>query len=393
MSLRQGQPMVAIPGPSIMPQQVLEAMARPMPDLYEGEILEVSAEVLAQLPGIARTEGQAFIVTSNGHGAWEMAVSNTLSRGDKVLVLESGRFAVVWGEYAAVSGVVPEVLPGDDRGPVDPAEVEERLRADAGHEIKAILVAQTDTATSVLNDIAAIRRAVDSAGHPALLMVDCIASMACDRFEMDEWGVDVAVAGCQKGLMVPPGAAFVWANAKAMAAHSTADLRVGYFDWSRRLRGQSIYDFYAGTPPIAHLYGLREALRLIEAEGGLEAVWRRHDVLASAVRAAVTAWSAPGHLELNIVDPAARSNAVTTVLTGGTEAAELRRRAAEDSGLTLGLGVGGVDGFRIGHMGHLNPPMLLGTIGTIETTLHAMGAPVGASGAAAAAAVIAGALQ
>jgi len=385
VSLRHGRQMVAIPGPSIMPDRVLAAMARPMPDLYAGEILDVSAEVVEQLPGIARTTGRAFIVTANGHGAWEMAITNTLSAGDRVLVLESGRFAVVWGEYAAVTGVEPEVLPGDPRRAVDPAALEARLRADRAREIKAVLVAHTDTASSVRNDMSALRAALDAADHPALLMADCIASMGCDPFEMDEWGVDVALTGCQKGLMVPPGVAFVWANDRALAAHQTAGLRVGYFDWTRRMRDGAIYDYYAGTPPIAHLYGLREALSLIEEEGGIEAVWRRHRVLADAVRAAVDAWSSPGHLELNIIEPDARSNAVTTVRTGAVDVDALRSHCAADAGLTVGLGVGGVPGFRIGHMGHLNPPMLLGALGTIETALHDVGAPLGGSGVAAAA--------
>lgn len=384
--------MVAIPGPSIMPDRVLAAMATPMPDLYAGDILDVSAEVVAALPGIARTSGEAFIVTANGHGAWEMAITNTLSRGDKILALESGRFALIWGQYASISGVVPEELPGHPRRAVDPAALEARLRADVGQEIKAILVVQTDTATSVRNDIPTLRAAIDAADHPALLMVDCIASMGCDRFEMDAWGVDVAVAGCQKGLMVPPGVSFVWANEKAMAAHQTADLRVGYLDWTRRQSGGAIYDYYAGTPPISHLYGLREALAIIEDEGGIEAVWRRHQVLGDAVRAAVETWSAPDHLEHNIIDPAARSNAVTTVITGATDAQALRDRCAEHAGLTLGLGIGNVPGFRVGHMGHLNPPMLLGTLGTIEAALGAMQVPVGGSGVAAAAAVIADAI-
>ena len=169
MSLRHGRPMVAIPGPSVVPDRVLSAMHRAMPNIYEGEIIDVSLSVLDDLPGLARTSGTAFVAVANGHGAWEMAITNTLSRGDKVLVLESGRFAVAWGEMAAVSGVEVEVLPGPGRGPVDPAAVEARLAADRNHEIAAVLVVQIDTATSVVNDIAAVRRAIEAAGHPALV--------------------------------------------------------------------------------------------------------------------------------------------------------------------------------------------------------------------------------
>jgi alanine-glyoxylate transaminase/serine-glyoxylate transaminase/serine-pyruvate transaminase len=387
--------MVATPGPSVIPDRVLAAMAKPMPNLYQGEIVDISRAVLAALPAIARTSGHPFIVIGNGHGAWQMAIANTLSRGDRVLVLESGGFAPRWGELAAVSGVDVEVLPApSERDPVDPAAVEARLGADAGHEIKAILLAQTDTATSVRNDVAAIRAAVDAAGHPALYLVDCIASIGCDRYEMDAWGVDVTVAACQKGLMVPPGVSFLWAGERALAAYDRSDLHVGYLDWHRRMNGVAYYELFSGTPPISHLYGLHEALAMIAEEGGLDAVWRRHEVLAGAVHAAVDAWAKPGAIEANVAEPSARSNAVTTVLTGSIDPDQLARICEERAGLVLGAGIGGFGGraFRIAHMGHLNPPMLLGTLGTIEASLLAMQAPLGGSGVAAAAAFIAEAL-
>ena len=204
MSLNHGRPMVSIPGPSVIPDRVLAAMHQPMPNIYEGPLIDISNSLLEDLPKIARTAHHVFISVSNGHGAWEMAISNTLSRGDRVLILESGRFAINWGEMASVSGVVCEHLLGNDSDPVDPAALEERLKADKKHEIKAILVVQVDTASSVRNDIQALRKAIDSAGHPALFMVDCIASLGCEKFEMDEWGVDITVAATQKGLMVPP---------------------------------------------------------------------------------------------------------------------------------------------------------------------------------------------
>jgi len=377
-----------------MPDRVLAAMAKPMPNMYQGEIVEISDRIMETLPSIARTSGHVFMLIGNGHGAWQMAITNTLSRGDKVLALESGRFAVAWGEMAAVSGVELEVLAGSDRARVDVAALQARLAADSDHEIKAVLVAQTDTATSVLNDIEAIRRAIDADGHPALYMVDCIASLCCDRFEMDAWGVDVAVAGSQKGLMVPPGLSFVWANDKAIAAYVTSDLHVGYLDWEQRLNAEMHYQIFAGTPPISHLYALAEALTMIDEEGGIEAVWARHQVLADAVRAAVDTWAKPGFIEANVTDPAARSNAVTTVLTGSLDADELARVCDQQAGLTLGLGIGAFGGraFRIGHMGHLNPPMVLGTLGTIEAGLTALDVPLGGSGAAAGAEVIAAAL-
>jgi alanine-glyoxylate transaminase/serine-glyoxylate transaminase/serine-pyruvate transaminase len=323
-----------------------------------------------------------------------MALSNTLSAGDKVLVLESGRFAVGWGEMAAVSGVEVEVLNARPRRAVDPAAVEERLRADTAHQIKAVLVVQIDTASSVWNDIAAIRHAIDAAGHPALYMVDCIASLGCVPYEMDQWGVDVTVGGSQKGLMVPPGLGFNWVNEKAMQAHKTAGLRSGYWDWTKRLSEGSHYWRYCGTPPISHLYALREALDMI-AEEGLENIWVRHRVFGEAIRAAVDTWAAPDGLYLNIAEPAERANSVTTILTGSVDPARLRRICEDQAGLTLGIALGEEfegGAFRIGHMGHLNPPMVLGTLGTIEATLTAMDAPMGGSGVAAAAARIAQAI-
>jgi len=388
-SLRHGRQLVSIPGPSVIPDRVLAAMNQPMPNIYEGNLIETSKSVLADLPAIARTTGEVFIAISNGHGAWEMALTNTLSRGDHVLVLESGRFATGWGKMGETTGLHVETLPGDDRGPVDPAGVESALRADKGHLIKAVLVVQVDTATSVRNDIPAIRAEIDAAGHPALLMVDCIASIACERYEMDEWGVDVTVAGSQKGLMVPPGLGFVWASPRAMKAHETADLRTGYWDWGPRTGKDGHYLRYCGTPPIQHIFGLRTALDML-AEEGLENVWWRHEVLAGAIRAAIAAWSEGGDIAHNIQLADYRSNAVSTVLTGPIDASRLREVAEHDAGLVLGISLGGFDNaFRIGHMGHLNPPMVLGVLGTIEAALTNMGARLPTSGVAAAAASIA----
>ena len=234
---------------------------------------------------------------------------------------------------------------------------------------------------------------MDEVGHPALLMADCIASLGCDRFEMDAWGVDITVAGSQKGLMVPPGLGFVWASPKAMDAYATADLRTGYWDWEPRKGEEAHYLRYCGTPPIQHIFALRAALDMLQEEG-LENVWWRHEVLATAVRAAVTAWSQGNEIQHNIISAAHRSNAVTTVLTGAVDAERLREVAEQQGGLVLGINVGEFENaFRIGHMGHLNPPMLLGTLGTIEATLLQLGAVLPQSGVAAAAASVAPHLQ
>ena len=286
-------------------------------------------------PSLARTTGHGFIAIANGHGAWDMALSNTLSRGDKVLVLESGHFAPGWGTQAEMMGLEVETLAAAPRRAVDPAAVEERLRADTKHQIKAILVVQVDTATSVWNDIQAIRKAIDAAAHPALYMVDCIASLACMPFEMDAWGVDVTVGGSQKGLMVPPGLGFTWAGEKAMAFHARADLRTSYWDWTKRLSGDSHYWRYAGTPPISHLYALREALDMI-AEEGMENIWARHAVFGGAVRAAVEAWSAPDGLEFAMTNPAERSgfghHRSEQQPGPGAPARDLRGRGRPDAG-------------------------------------------------------------
>ncbi len=391
MDLSAGLAMVAIPGPTILPDAVRAALARPMPNIYDGPLIETAERLVARLPDIAQTSGRAFVAGGNGHAAWQMALSNTISPGDRVVVLESGRFAVLWGDYAAALGAEVEVIAGDFRSAVDPEALASRLADDDG-SIRAVLVAHTDTSSSVRNDIAAVRTAMDQVGHDALLMVDCIASLGCEEYRMDEWGVDVTVAASQKGLMCPPGLGLVWANDRAIERYrSRSGQAVGYFDWGPRLEPRGFYDTFSGTPPVPLIHALDVALDLLEAEGGLEAVWARHEVLATAVRAAVAAWAAPEGIEFNITDPEHRSNAVTTVRTGSIDAEECRRRCEEHGGLTLGIGTIEAPGrsFRFGHMGHLNPPMILGTLATTEAALVSMDAPLGGSGVAAAAAEVA----
>ncbi len=393
MSLNRGRPLTSIPGPSVIPDQVLSAMHTAMPNIYEGALVDMSASLFEDLPKVVDTEGQVFVAISNGHGAWEMSLTNILSRGETVLALECGRFATGWAEMARKLGCEAEIMHAPERAAVDPAAVEERLRADREHKIKAVLVVQVDTASSVWNDIQAIRRAMDAAGHPALLMVDGIASLGCVPYHMDAWGVDVTVGGAQKGLMVPPGLGLVWASEKALAAHKQADLSTAYWDWTARMSEGAHYLRYCGTAPIQHIYAMRTALDMLFDEG-LDAVWARHRVFAEAVRSAVEAWSCPEGLSFNVLDPAQRSDSTTTVLAGVIDPEELRRLCEHEAGLTLGVGLGDFDGraFRIGHMGHLNPPMVLGTLATIEAALIAMEAPLGGSGTVAASQVIAKAL-
>jgi len=384
MSLRHGREFLAIPGPTTVPDEVLNAMHRPAVDIYGGDLIEVTRSCLEDLKKIFRTAGRTYIYAANGHGAWEAALSNVLSRGDKVLILES-RFAIGWGEMAGALGVRTELLPGDQRRAVDPDAVERRLRADREGEIKAVLVVQVDTASGVANDIPRIRQAMTDAGHGALLMVDTIASLATMPFEMDAWGVDVSVTGSQKGLMTPPGLGFVAASEKAKTAHRRADLRTRYWDWTFR-EGEEHYQKYCGTPPEHLLFGLRKALDLLLAEG-LGNVIRRHALLAEAVRRAVERWSAEGALEFNVPEAAERSNSITMVrMNGGDDANALRAYCTDKLGVVLGTALGDLKGagFRIAHMGHVNAPMILGTLGAVETGLVALGVAHGRGGVQAA---------
>ena len=388
-NLSQGREIVAIPGPSIIPDRVLSAMHRAMPDIYEGDLTVVIDSVWAWLPEVVQTSGRVFVPIGNGHAAWEMALSNTLSRGDHVLVLNCGRFAAIWAEMAEFNGLTVEVMEAEEGFANEPSALEERLRADVDRKIAAVLTVHVDTATSVRNDVPALRQAIDAAGHPALFMVDCIASMGCERFEMDAWGVDVTIAASQKGMMTPPGLGLVWANEKALAAHESADLRTRYWDWTYRSEDGPYYLRFCGTPPVSHLFGLAEALAMM-AEEGWEARWERHRVLADGVRAAVDAWSTPGGIGFIAQREDQRSDSVTSVTTGSIDAVELRRLCRQQMGVTLGLGIGSDESasFRIGHMGHVNAPAILGVLGSIETALTSMGAPLGSSGVQAATAAL-----
>jgi len=394
MSLANGRHYLAIPGPSVMPDRVLNAMHRAAPNIYAGAMPDMMPALIADLKAVARTRHDVAIYIANGHGAWEAALVNTHSRGDKVLVLATGRFCIGWSEMAQRMGIECDLLDFGKASDVDMARFAEALSADKAHEYKSVLVVQVDTSISVRNDIAAIRGVLDATGHPALLMVDCIASLACERFEMDDWGVDLMVAASQKGLMTPPGLGFVFFNDKADAARGRAGLVTPYWDWRSRNRPEEFYQYFTGTAPTHHLYGLREALDMI-AEEGLENVWDRHAKLAAAVWAACQAWGSNGPLRLNIADPAKRSCAVTTVSIGAPQGTQLRTWLTEKAGVTLGIGLGMAESkdpawhgfFRIGHMGHINSHMVLGVLGSIEAGLIALYIPHG-SGALTAAARI-----
>jgi alanine-glyoxylate transaminase / serine-glyoxylate transaminase / serine-pyruvate transaminase len=381
MAVRAGREFLAIPGPTTMPDEVLQAMHRPALDIYSDEMIALSDGLLRDLSRLFATKGKSYIYIANGHGAWEAVISNVLSRGDKVLVLESGRFALGWGTAAEGMGCEIEVLKGGWRRAVRPAEVEERLRRDTGHEIKAVLVVQVDTASSAVNDLEAIGAAIKAAGHPALYLVDAVASLGCMPFEMDAWGIDVAMSSSQKGLMSPPGLGFVAVGDRARDAHQRAGLRTPYWDWTQR-DGPEHYQKYAGTAPVHLLFALRKALDILFAEG-LDNTFRRHRLLAEAVRRAVAAWAEGQVLSFNIAEPSERADTVTTVCaTPGQDLSALHRYCKDKCGVVLGVGIGELQNqaFRIAHMGHVNAPMMLGTLGVIELALSALAIPHGKGG-------------
>lgn len=384
MTVRAGREFLAIPGPTTMPDEVLQAMHRPALDIYSTQMVELTESLLEDLSKLFATKGKSYIYIANGHGAWEATLSNVLSRGDKVLVLESGRFAIGWGQAAAAMGAEVEVLQGDWRRAIRPAEVEARLRQDKDHSIKAIVAVQVDTASGAYNDIEAIGKAIKASGHPALFMVDTVASLGCMPFAMDEWGVDVAMSGSQKGLMTPPGLGFVAANERARQVHKKANLRTPYWDWTER-EGTEHYRKYAGTAPVHLLFALRKAIDMLKEEG-LENAYLRHRLLGEAVRRAVAAWSEGQVIGFNIAEANERSNTVTTVTMNGHDPLALQRYCKEKCGVVLGTGIGDLSGqaFRIAHMGHVNAPMILGTLGVVEVGLNALGIPHGKGGTEAA---------
>jgi alanine-glyoxylate transaminase/serine-glyoxylate transaminase/serine-pyruvate transaminase len=381
-----------------MPDRVLRAMHRPAPDIYSAEFAEMVHGLYPDLRAVARdTEAHVAIYIANGHGAWEAALINVLAQGDRVLVLSSGHFARGWAGVARALGAQVEVIDAGPGGAIPLDRVEARLRDDRAGTIRAVLCVHVDTSNGVRYDVAAVRAAMDAAGHPALLMVDCIASLGCERFEMAAWRVDVMLAASQKGLMTPPGLGFVFFGARAAEARLRADRVTPYWDWRPRAAPEMFYQLFGGTAPTHHLYALREALTMLIHEEGIEAAWARHAVLARALWAAVDAWGRAGALEILVADPARRSHSVTALRTGGDHGTRLREWLAANAGVTLGIGLGNAAPdsaewhrhFRIGHMGHLDAHMLLGVLGSLQAGLVALGIPHGSGGLDAAAAICA----
>ena len=395
-NLAAGRSYLAIPGPSVIPDEVLQAMHRPSPNIYEGELINMMPALVSDLKRVARTRHNVAMYIGNGHAAWEAALGNTIAPGEKVLVPASGMFARDWAALAEKLGAEAQVLDFGLSSPFNIEPVSDALKADTGHEIKAVLAVHVDTSSSIRNDIASLRAALDDANHPALLLADCIASLGCDVFEMDAWGVDVMVTGSQKGLMVPPGMSFVFFNDKADAARQRLSRVSPYWDWSPRVEPEVFFHYWYGTAPTLHVYGLRKALDMIHTEG-LENIWRRHEVLARSIWAACDAWGEHGSLKMNVADPAYRSHAVTSLRLDSPCATALREWTQSELGLTLGIGLGMAPPddpawhgfFRLGHMGHVNGHMIMGLLGGIEAGLTALDISHGAGALDAAARVIA----
>jgi alanine-glyoxylate transaminase/serine-glyoxylate transaminase/serine-pyruvate transaminase len=374
------------PGPTNIPDRVLRAMDRGTMDFTGARFKEIADECFAGLQRVFKTTQPILGYAATGHGAWEAALVNLFSPGDQLLLIESGYFSLNWGMRGEAFGLDIEVLPNDWRRAADPAKLEARLRADREHRIKAVLAVHNETSTGVAHPIAAMRKAIDAAGHPALFLVDTISSLGSFDFRMDEWGVDVVVAGSQKGLMLPTGMAFTAISAKALAASAEAKLPRVYWDW-RRLLGQGPQQgYWNGTVPVHFFYGLREALRMLEEEG-LDNVFARHHRLAEATRRAVRAWRQNDGPEMFATDPGSESDSITAVLVPeGYDADKVRQLALDKFNVSLGGGLERLRGrvFRIGHLGDLNEPMVLGAIAAIEMALDLAGVPHGRGGVQAA---------
>ncbi len=372
LDIPRGRHFLQIPGPTNVPERVLRALSRPTIDHRGPEFARMTGEILGGLRELVRTSGRVVIYPSSGTGAWEAALVNTLSPGDRVLMFETGHFAVLWKNAASRLGLEVEFLPGDWRRGADPARIEGRLAEDGGRRIKAVALVHNETSTGAVSPIADVRKAMDRAAHPALLMADTVSSLALTDYRQDEWGVDVTVSSSQKGLMLPPGLGINAISPKALEASRSARLPKSYWDWQAMIAANES-GFFPYTPATNLLFGLRESLEMIREEG-LERIFARHNRLGEAVRRAVRAWG----LEVNCLDPARYSSSVTAVrLPGGHDPDRLRKLLLDRFNLSLGNGLGKLQGkvFRIGHMGDFNDLMLAGTLGGIEMGLAISGVP------------------
>ncbi|WP_116472529.1 pyridoxal-phosphate-dependent aminotransferase family protein [Zobellella maritima] len=381
MSYKSGRHFLQIPGPSPVPDRILSAMSYQTIDHRGPEFAELGQEVLAGIKRIFKTDSPVVIYPASGTGAWEAALVNTLSAGDTVLMCETGQFATLWHELATKLGLEVEFIPGDWRHGADPQAIEARLKADSEQRIKAVCVVHNETSTGVTSRIPEIRRAIDNSNHPALFLVDTISGLASADYRHDEWGVDVTVSGSQKGLMLPPGISFNALSDKALAAAKQARLPKSYWDWQPMLASNAT-GYFPHTPATNLLFGLKEAIHMLEVEG-LDQVFARHQRHAEATRRAVRAWG----LEVLCLNEHEYSPVLTAVvLPDGHDADRLRRVILERFDMSLGAGLGKLKGriFRIGHLGDINDLTLLGTLAGVEMGLSCAGVPHQAGGVQAA---------
>jgi alanine-glyoxylate transaminase/serine-glyoxylate transaminase/serine-pyruvate transaminase len=382
MTRAAGRHFLQIPGPTNVPERVLRAIDFPTMDHRGPDFAELGKSVLAGMKRVFKTTQDVVIYPASGTGAWEAALANTLSPGDHVLMAETGHFATLWQKMAARLGLAVEFLPGDWRHGADPEAIEKRLRADAGKKLRAVCVVHNETSTGVASRVAEVRKAIDAAGHPALFMVDTISSLASIDYRHDEWNVDVTVAGSQKGLMLPPGLSFNCISAKALAASKSARLPRSYWAWDEMI-AQGKGGYFPYTPATNLLYGLRESLKMLLDEEGLDNVFARHQRHAEATRRAVRAWG----LEVLALDPREYSASLTAVLLpAGHDADRVRAVILEAFDMSLGTGLGKLAGkvFRIGHLGDFNDLTLAGTLAGVEMGLALAGVPVKREGVQAA---------
>jgi alanine-glyoxylate transaminase / serine-glyoxylate transaminase / serine-pyruvate transaminase len=379
---RSGRHFLQIPGPTNVPDRVLQAIAAPTIDHRGPDFAELGKEIVAGMKRVFQTSETVVVYPSSGTGAWEAALANTLSPGDRVLMFETGHFASLWRAMAGRLGLEIEFVPGDWRHGVDPALVEEKLAGDREHRVKAVCVVHNETSTGVASRIPEIRAAIDRARHPALYMVDTISSLGSIDYRHDEWRVDVTVAGSQKGLMLPPGLGFNAVSKKALTASEAATLPRSYWDW-QAMHDSGQTGFFPYTPATNLLFGLRESLHMLLDEEGLPSVFRRHARHAEATRRAVAGWG----LEILCADPREHSNSLTAVVVpDGFDADRLREIILDNFDMSLGTGLGRLKGriFRIGHLGWFNDLMLCGTLSGVEMGLHRAGIPHRPGGVAAA---------
>ncbi|MEI7670631.1 MAG: aminotransferase class V-fold PLP-dependent enzyme [Deltaproteobacteria bacterium] len=372
MSYPSGRHFLQIPGPTNVPEQVLRAMAKPTIDHRGPEFKALALEVLSGLKPVFKTAGPVVIFASSGTGAWEAGLVNTLSPGDKVLMFETGHFATLWKNMAVRLGLEVDFVPGDWRHGADPAIVEAKLAEDKDHRIKSVMVVHNETSTGVTSRIAEIRKAMNRTGHPALFMVDTISSLGSIDYRHDEWGVDVTVCCSQKGLMLPPGLGFNAISNKALAAAKTAKIPKSYWGWEEMLTANK-GGFFPSSPATNLLYGLREALHLLQEEG-LDNVFARHLRHGEATRRAVRTWG----LEILCLNPEEYSPVLTTVMMPGDKGADAYRdKVLEKFNMSLGSGLGLLKDriFRIGHLGDFNDLTLIGTLGGVEMGFAVAGVP------------------